>query len=186
VTHSVARIILIMSNDLYKTSYNFDEVKLMALGTYFGSDAPVLPMDEMLMIDGIEHVSLQGGKYGKGQVISTLTIHPKLWFFKCHFINDPVMPGCLGLDGMWQTLGFFLAWNRFDGKARALGVKELKFAGQVEPTNKKIRYIIDIKRLVDMKLKMVVADGSLEVDGNIVYSASDMRVGLFARNVPIS
>lgn len=171
-----------MSDDLYKSSYNFDEVKQMALGSYFGPDAPVLPMNEMLMLDGIEHVSSKGGKYDKGQVISTLTIHPDLWFFKCHFIKDPVMPGCLGLDGMWQTLGFFLAWNKFEGKARALGVKDLKFSGQVEPQNKHIRYIIDIKRLVDMKLKMVVADGSLELDGKVVYTASDMRVGLFARN----
>lgn len=170
-----------MSDSRYKSSYDFDEVKQMSHGTYFDAGAPVLPMDEMLMIDSIAHVSLEGGSHGKGQIISQLSIHPEMWFFKCHFVNDPVMPGCLGLDGMWQTLGFFLAWNKFFGKARALGVKELKFAGQVEPNSKQIRYIIDIRRLVDMKLKMVVADGTLEVDGTPVYHAKEMRVGLFAR-----
>lgn len=165
----------------YKSSYTRDEIIQMAKGEYFGPQAPTLPMDEMLMIDAIENVSLEGGKYGKGRIVSKLGIRPDLWFFRCHFINDPVMPGCLGLDGMWQTLGFFLAWNHFEGKARALGVRDLKFIGQVEPKNKLVRYILDIKRIVNMKLKMIVADGVLEVDGEPVYFARDMRVGLFDR-----
>lgn len=168
-----------MSDPRFKSSYTKEDVLAMSRGEYFDEGSPKLPMDEMLMIDEIESVSLEGGKYGKGQIISKLDIHPDLWFFKCHFINDPVMPGCLGLDGMWQTLGFFLAWNKFIGKGRALGVKELKFTGQVEPTTKVIRYVIDIRRIVDMKMKMVVADGTLEVDGEPKYFASDMRVGLF-------
>lgn len=170
-----------MTDNLYKSQYNAEEIRLMSYGQYFGPQAPVLPMEPLQMIDGIEHVSLEGGAYGKGQVIATLSIDHDNWFFKCHFINDPVMPGCLGLDGMWQTLGFFLAWNKFEGRARALGVNELKFTGQVEQSTKQIRYKIDIKRLVDMKLKMVVADGMLEADGQEKYFASNIRVGLFAR-----
>ena len=171
-----------MIKNLYKTSYNLEEIESMAQGEYFGPDAPVLPMEPMMMIDAIESVSLEGGKYGKGQVVSKLDINPDMWFFKCHFINDPVMPGCLGLDGMWQTIGFFFAWNKFYGKARALGVGDLKFTGQVEQTTKVIRYIIDVKRIINMRLKMIVADGTLEVDGVPHYFAKDMRVGLFDRD----
>ena len=165
-----------------KTSYDHKEVLQLCEGEIFGDDAPKFPRSKMLMIDRIDRVSENEGKYNKGVVIATFDIRPDLWFFECHFKNDPVMPGCLGLDGMWQLIGFYLAWMGYKGKGRALGVKEVKFTGEVIPKNKVVKYIVDIKRVINLKLVMAIADGRLEVDSQEIYRATDMRVGLFSNN----
>jgi 3-hydroxyacyl-[acyl-carrier protein] dehydratase/trans-2-decenoyl-[acyl-carrier protein] isomerase len=138
-----------------------------------------LPIDEMLMFDRITHIGEEGGLYGKGGLTAELDINPDLWFFKVHFESDPVMPGCLGLDAMWQLLGFYLAWTGGRGKGRALGSGEVKFFGQVLPDAKKVTYHLDFKRLIKRKLTMAIADGRMEVDGKEIYTAKDLRVGLF-------
>ena len=133
----------------------------------------------MLMFDRIVEISDKGGKYGKGEIIAELDIRPDLWFFDCHFEGDPVMPGCLGLDAMWQLIGFFLAWRGGLGRGRALGSGEVKFTGQVTPKNKLVVYRISLKRVIMRKLVMGIADAYMDVDGREIYSASDLRVGLF-------
>lgn len=148
-------------------------------GLMFGDGNAQLPIDNMLMLDRITHISAEGGAFGKGQIIAELDIDPDLWFFQCHFKNDPVMPGCLGLDAMWQLVGFFLGWSGHPGRGRALGAGEVKFFGQVLPTAKKVTYKIEIKRLIARKLVMGIADATLEVDGKEIYSAKDLKVGLF-------
>jgi len=131
------------------------------------------------MFDRITHVTSTGGAFGKGQITAELDIHRGLWFFDCHFIGDPVMPGCLGLDAMWQLVGFFLGWSGAPGRGRAVGVGEVKFAGQVTPNVKKVVYQIDFKRVIMRRLVMGVADGVMEADGKPIYEAKDLRVGLF-------
>ena len=133
----------------------------------------------MLMFDRVTRISEEGGAYGKGLIHAELDIRPDLWFFGCHFIGDPVMPGCLGLDAMWQLSGFFLPWLGEPGAGRALGVGNVKFSGQVKPTAKLVRYEIDIRRVMRGKLRLVIADGKTFVDDRLIYEASDMRVGLF-------
>src|SRR5699024_302145 len=145
----------------------------------FGENGPPLPADEMLMMDRITLISENGGHYDKGYIEAELDIHPDLWFFKCHFKGDPVMPGCLGLDAMWQLVGFYLGWLGGEGKGRALGVGEVKFTGQVLPTAKKVTYRIHFKRIVNRRLIMGLADGEVLVDGRLIYTASDLKVGLF-------
>ena len=138
-----------------------------------------LPIDQMLMLDRISHISDDDGAYSKGCLIAELDIHPDLWFFQCHFRGDPVMPGCLGLDALWQLLGFHLAWSGGKGRGRALGAGEIKFTGQVLPTNKLVRYRLDIKRIVRRGITMGIADGTVSVDNRTIYHAKDLRVGLF-------
>lgn len=138
-----------------------------------------LPIDQMLMLDRVTHIDAGDGEYGLGSVEAELDIHPDLWFFGCHFDGDPVMPGCLGLDALWQLIGFFLAWSGGEGKGRALGVGEVRFFGQVLPRNKRVSYRLDIKRVIRRKLTMAIADGRLAVDGREIYTARDLRVGLF-------
>ncbi len=133
----------------------------------------------MLMFDRITHVSETGGAHDKGEIRAELDVNPDLWFFACHFQGDPVMPGCLGLDAMWQLVGFYLGWLGAPGKGRALGVGEVKFTGMVEPTVKKVEYVIDFKRVILRRLKMAIADGVMKADGETIYSASDLKVGLF-------
>jgi 3-hydroxyacyl-[acyl-carrier protein] dehydratase/trans-2-decenoyl-[acyl-carrier protein] isomerase len=133
----------------------------------------------MLMFDRIVEIHGEGGAHGKGRIEAELDIRPDLWFFGCHFVGDPVMPGCLGLDALWQLCGFFLAWVGCEGKGRALGAGNVKFTGQVLPTASKVTYTLDIKRLIARKLSMVIADGSMAVDGRTIYTADDLRVGLF-------
>jgi 3-hydroxyacyl-[acyl-carrier protein] dehydratase/trans-2-decenoyl-[acyl-carrier protein] isomerase len=145
----------------------------------FGPGNAQLPVPNMLMMDRINHISDEGGTYGKGEIIAELDINPDLWFFQCHFPGDPVMPGCLGLDAMWQMVGFFLAWVGNPGRGRALGVGEVKFTGQVLPDAKKVTYRINVKRVISRKLILGVADGTVEVDGREIYTAKDLRVGLF-------
>jgi 3-hydroxyacyl-[acyl-carrier protein] dehydratase/trans-2-decenoyl-[acyl-carrier protein] isomerase len=148
-------------------------------GEMFGPGNAQLPVPNMLMMDRIIRISDSGGAHGKGEVIAELDIHPDLWFFDCHFPGDPVMPGCLGLDAMWQIVGFFLAWIGNPGRGRALGVGEVKFTGQVLPTAKKVTYHIDMKRVISRKLVLGIADGRMDVDGREIYTAQDLRVGLF-------
>jgi 3-hydroxyacyl-[acyl-carrier protein] dehydratase / trans-2-decenoyl-[acyl-carrier protein] isomerase len=145
----------------------------------FGPGNAQLPVPNMLMMDRITLISSTGGTYNRGEILAELDIHPDLWFFACHFPGDPVMPGCLGLDAMWQLVGFFPAWLGYEGRGRALGVGEVKFTGQVLPSAKKVTYHIDIKRLITRKLVMGIADGTMSVDGRIIYFAKDLRVGLF-------
>ncbi len=145
----------------------------------FGDGNAQLPVPNMLMIDRVSNISVDGGSYGKGQVVAELDIDPGLWFFDCHFVGDPVMPGCLGLDAMWQLVGFFLAWKGNPGHGRALGSGEVKFFGQVLPSAKKVTYEINFKRVIERKLVMGIADGAMSVDGRQIYTARDLRVGLF-------
>lgn len=133
----------------------------------------------MLMVDRIVHISAEGGHYGKGLIIAELDIHADLWFFACHFQGDPVMPGCLGLDAMWQLVGFFLGWMGGSGRGRALGAGEVKFTGQVLPEAQKVTYRIHMKRVILRRLVMGIADAALEVDGREIYISKDLRVGLF-------
>ncbi len=162
-----------------KASFSHDDVIRCGRGELFGNDAPVLPKGNMLMVDRIPEVSVDSGAYGKGLLVAELDIHPDMWFFACHFHGDPVMPGCLGLDALWQLVGFYLAWNGYKGRGRALGVGEVKFTGQILPTNKKVTYRIDIRRVMATKLVLGMADGSVFVDDEQVYAAKNLRVGLF-------
>lgn len=139
----------------------------------FGEGNAQLPLPPMLMVDRITRINENGGKYGIGEVVAELDITPDLWFFDCHFKNDPVMPGCLGLDAMWQLLGFFLGWKGFSGRGRARG-GEIKFNGTVLPSAKKITFQIDIKRILNQRLKMGIADAAMEVDGRLIYKATDL------------
>ena len=170
-----------MSNFVQKSSYTKEELLACSRGEMFGPGNAQLPAPNMLMLDRITHVSKDGGAYGKGELIAELDIHPDLWFFDCHFPGDPVMPGCLGLDAMWQLLGYFLAWKGNPGRGRALGCGEVKFTGQILPTAKKVTYHIQMSRLVERKLVMGIGDGSVAVDGREIYTAKDLRVGLFTR-----
>ena len=149
------------------------------MGNLFGPGNAQLPVDQMLMIDRIPHISSEGGEYDRGQIIAELDIHPDLWFFQCHFPGDPVMPGCLGLDAMWQLVGFFLGWRGNPGRGRALGSGDVKFTGQILPTASRVEYNIQIKRVIERKLVMGIADGTVAVDGTVIYTAKDLRVGLF-------
>ncbi|MDI9313827.1 MAG: bifunctional 3-hydroxydecanoyl-ACP dehydratase/trans-2-decenoyl-ACP isomerase [Hydrotalea sp.] len=161
-----------------KDNYDYNDLISCGNGKLFGAGNPQLPLPNMLMFDRITHVDENGG-VGKGEIIAELDIKKNLWFFDCHFKGDPVMPGCLGLDALWQLLGFYLGWMGGIGKGRALGLSELKFTGEVLPTAKLVRYRIAIKRLVLNRLIMGVADGELSVDGKVVYEAKDLKVGLF-------
>jgi 3-hydroxyacyl-[acyl-carrier protein] dehydratase/trans-2-decenoyl-[acyl-carrier protein] isomerase len=161
-------------------SYDYEALLSCARGELFGPGNAQLPAPPMLMVDRISSITRDGGPSGKGQVVAEMDVKPDLWFFKCHFIGDPVMPGCLGLDALWQLTGFFLGWLGLPGRGRALGVGEVKFSGMVTPTARLIRYTVDIKRVIDRKLKMGIADGSMELDGECIYTTKDMRVGLFS------
>ena len=162
-----------------KNNYNLEDLISCAKGEMFGEGNPQLPMPPMLMFDRITNINENGGDNGKGIVIAELDIKPDLWFFDCHFFNDPVMPGCLGLDAMWQLLGFYLGWLGLEGKGRALSVGGVKFSGMVLPTINKLEYHITLKRVLTSKLILGIGDGLLFADGEIIYKAEDLRVGLF-------
>jgi len=162
-----------------KSSFTHEELLACARGELFGPGNAQLPLPPMLMFDRIVSISEDGGDYGKGQVIAELDIHPDLWFFACHFEGDPVMPGCLGLDAMWQLLGFFLGWMGGPGRGRALGAGEVKFTGQVLPKANQVVYRIQMKRVILRRLVMGIADATMEVDGRAIYRGKDLQVGLF-------
>ncbi|MES9925059.1 MAG: 3-hydroxyacyl-[acyl-carrier-protein] dehydratase FabA [Candidatus Thiodiazotropha endolucinida] len=162
-----------------QNAYNRDELLSCGHGDMFGPGNAQLPTPNMLMMDRIIKITDDSGEFNKGEILAELDIQPDLWFFDCHFPGDPVMPGCLGLDAMWQMVGFFLAWIGNPGHGRALGVGEVKFTGQVLPTAKQVTYHINIKRVIARKLVLGVADGVMKVDGREIYSAKDLRVGLF-------
>jgi 3-hydroxyacyl-[acyl-carrier protein] dehydratase / trans-2-decenoyl-[acyl-carrier protein] isomerase len=170
------------SNTARRSSYDLAGLIACAKGELFGPGNARLPMPPMLMFNRIVRISDEGGAHGKGQIIAEFDLNPDLWFFKCHFENDPVMPGCLGLDAMWQMVGFFLGWLGGLGKGRAFGVGEVKFSGMVLPTNKVVSYCIDLKRVIMRRLVLGVADGTMKVDGQPIYEAKDLRVGLFVDN----
>jgi 3-hydroxyacyl-[acyl-carrier protein] dehydratase/trans-2-decenoyl-[acyl-carrier protein] isomerase len=163
-----------------KNSYSKEDLILCGEGKLFGPGNAQLPLPNMLMLDRVAHISKSGGEYDKGEIIAELDITPDLWFFDCHFPGDPVMPGCLGLDAMWQLVGFFLGWKGNQGRGRALGSGEVKFTGQILPTAKKVTYHINLKRVIERKLIMGIADGRVSVDGKDIYFAKDLRVGLFS------
>jgi 3-hydroxyacyl-[acyl-carrier protein] dehydratase / trans-2-decenoyl-[acyl-carrier protein] isomerase len=162
-----------------RNSYNHEDLELCSKGDLFGADTGRLPAGNMLMVDRIVEINADGGLHGKGYIEAELDIKPDLWFFACHFVGDPVMPGCLGLDALWQLCGFFLSWTGCKGKGRALGAGTVKFTGQVLPTAKKVTYSLNVKRVITRKLNMVIADGTVSVDGRVIYTAEDLRVGLF-------
>ena len=168
-------------NFLPQNKYSKDDLINCSDGKLFTKDGDGrLPSDQMLMFDEISEINSTSGNYEKGKIIASLNIDPDLWFFKCHFKEDPVMPGCLGLDAMWQLLGFYLGWLGQPGKGRALGVGEVKFTGQVLQKVKKVTYHISLKRLILRKLILGVGDGVLKADGETIYEAKDMKVGLFS------
>ena len=162
-----------------KDTYTKEELLSCGEGLLFGKGNGKLPRPNMLMFDRIKQISSSGGEFGKGKIIAELDIDPSLWFFECHFKEDPVMPGCLGLDAMWQLVGFFLCWLGNPGKGRALGSGDVKFTGQVLPSSKKVTYEIDMKRVLKQKLTVGIANGTMAVDNRPIYSAKGLRVGLF-------
>ena len=162
-----------------KSSFDRDELLACAHGKLFGPGNAQLPLPNMLMVDRVLRIAGEGGRHGKGEIDAELDVRPDLWFFGCHFEGDPVMPGCLGLDALWQLLGFYLAWRGNPGRGRALGCGEVKFSGQVLPTAKKVTYRLDVKRVIERKLVLGIADATMSVDGKEIYSAADLKVGLF-------
>ena len=165
---------------IQQSSYNKEELLQCGRGEMFGPGNAQLPVPNMLMMDRILKISDSGGDYNKGEIIAELDINPDLWFFQCHFPGDPVMPGCLGLDALWQLIGFYLAWLGNPGHGRALGVGQVKFSGQVLPDAKTVTYRLSLKRVITRRLIMGIADGSLSVDGKEIYVAKDLKVGLFS------
>jgi 3-hydroxyacyl-[acyl-carrier protein] dehydratase/trans-2-decenoyl-[acyl-carrier protein] isomerase len=165
-----------------RSSYDYEDLLICGRGELFGPGNAQLPLPPLLMFDRISAISDQGGLHGKGQVVAELAVagNTRLdWFFDCHFKGDPVMPGCLGLDALWQLTGFFLGWLGAPGRGRALGVGEVNFSGMVLPTTKKVEYIIDPKRVILRRLKLALADGVMKADGKEIYTAKDLKVGLF-------
>ncbi|MCB9948715.1 MAG: 3-hydroxyacyl-[acyl-carrier-protein] dehydratase FabA [Rhodospirillaceae bacterium] len=162
-----------------KSSYTYDDLLQCAHGELFGPGNARLPLPPMLMFDRITHISAQGGAYGKGEVKAELDVRPDLWFFQCHFESDPVMPGCLGLDALWQLLGFFLGWSGVMGRGRAIACGEVRLKGQVLPSTRLVSYQLDIKRVIQTKLALGIADAAMLVEGKEIYEAKDLRVGLF-------
>jgi 3-hydroxyacyl-[acyl-carrier protein] dehydratase/trans-2-decenoyl-[acyl-carrier protein] isomerase len=165
-----------------RNSYTFEDLLACGRGDLFGAGNAQLPLPPMLMFDRISEIAEQGGEHGKGLIRAELDVKPDLWFFACHFKGDPVMPGCLGLDALWQMLGFYLGWLGAPGKGRALGTGEIKFSGQIQPTVKKVVYGVDLKRVMRSKLVLGVADGWVMADGEVVYRASDLKVALFKQD----
>ncbi len=163
----------------HRHQFNRDELLACGRGELFGDGNAQLPLPNMLMFDRITEIRAGAGEHGQGVVVAELDIDPSMWFFECHFRNDPVMPGCLGLDAMWQLVGFYLGWTGAPGRGRALGAGEIKFSGQVTPDCRLVTYTINMKRVIKRRLFMGVADGRMAVDGKPIYEAKDLRVGLF-------
>jgi len=164
---------------MQQNSFDYNDLISCAKGKMFGPGNPQLPLPPMLMCDRITNISDSGGPHDKGIIRAELDINPDLWFFPCHFEGDPVMPGCLGMDALWQLVGFFLGWSGGEGRGLALSVGEVKFTGQILPTNKLVTFEIDMKRVILRRLIMGIADGRVICDGDTVFEANDIRVGLF-------
>jgi len=162
-----------------QNSYELPELVDCGYGKLFGPNNGKLPVKNMLMLDRITNITKEGGNFHRGQIIAELDIRPDLWFFDCHFPGDPVMPGCLGLDALWQLVGFFLCWSGYPGKGRALGAKEVKFTGEVKPNAKQVIYDLSISRIIDRSLVVGIADGTVAVDGKVIYTTKALKVGLF-------
>lgn len=177
--HNLTMPVSNTSNPHSQSSFTLEEILACGEGELFGPDTPKLPVGPMRMVDRITLISASGGAFGHGEVRAELDIDPSMWFFACHFRGDPVMPGCLGLDAMWQLIGFFLAWSGHHGLGRALGVDEVRFTGQVLPQIKRVSYQIDIKRVIVRKLVMVSGDATMSADGQQIYTAKGLRVGIF-------
>jgi len=167
-----------------KSSFDYEDLLACGRGELFGPGNAQLPLPPMLMFDRISEISEAGGEYGKGLIRAELKVKSDLWFFGCHFKGDPVMPGCLGLDALWQMLGFYLGWLGAPGRGRALGLGEMKMSGMVVPTIKDVVYGIEIKRIMRSKLVLGIADGWLSADGEVIYRAADLKVGLFRDEAP--
>ncbi len=165
-----------------KSSFSYEDLIACGEGKLFSEGGPPLPSPPMLMFDRISKINSKQGEFNKGEVIAELDLNPNLWFFDCHFINDPVMPGCLGLDALWQLLGFHLGWLGGKGSGRALAVGNVKFSGQILPSNKSLIYKLEIKRIIMRKLILGIANGKVICDDNLVYEAEDIRVGLFKKD----
>ena len=164
-----------------KSSYNYEDLLECGHGNIFGKTNGRLPTPPMLMTDRVTLITDDTGKYGKGEIKAELDINPDLWFFDCHFEDDPVMPGCLGLDALWQLLGFHLVWGGHQGRGRALGCGKVKFTGQVLPKARLVSYRLILKRILVSKLVLGVADGTVEVDGRLTFTAKNLKVGLFTK-----
>ena len=162
-----------------RDQFDYEDLLACARGELFGPGNAQLPLPPMLMFDRISEISETGGEFNKGFIRAELDVKPELWFFACHFKGDPVMPGCLGLDALWQMVGFFLGWLGSQGRGRALGMGEVKFSGMVVPTVRKLVYNVDFKRVMRSKLVLGIADGWVSADGEVVFRASDLKVGLF-------
>lgn len=169
-----------MSSFTQQASYSYEELLKCGRGELFGPGNAQLPLPPMLMFDRISAISAEGGKYDKGFIEAQLEVKPDLWFFECHFQGDPVMPGCLGLDALWQMLGFYLGWTGAPGRGRALGVGQVKFTDQVTTDKSLVEYRVDIKRVMNRKIVLGIGDGEMKVDGELAYEASDMKVTLFS------
>ena len=162
-----------------QNSYDFEDLLKCGHGDLFGPGNARLPLPPMLMFDRIVKITDRGGSHGHGEIVAELDVHPDIWFYRCHFESDPVMPGCLGLDALWQLLGFFLGWIKRPGPGRALSVGEVKFSGEVKPGAKLLRYHLNVKKVIKRAFTLGIADGYAELDGERVYEAKDLRVGLF-------
>ena len=168
-----------MEGQSRKSSFSKEDLIQSGAGKLFGEGTPRLPNGNMLMVDRVTSIESDGGEFGKGSLVAEFDINPNLWFFDCHFTEDPVMPGCLGLDALWQLTGFFMTWAGCKGKGRALGSGLVKFTGQILPTAKVVTYRLDFKRLIKRKLSMAIANGTVSVDGRVIYTAEDLKVGVF-------
>ena len=162
-----------------QNSYDFEDLLKCGHGDLFGPGNARLPLPPMLMFDRIVKITDGGGSHGRGEIVAELDVHPDIWFYRCHFESDPVMPGCLGLDALWQLLGFFLGWIKRPGPGRALSVGEVKFSGEVRPGAKLLRYHLNVRKVIKRAFTLGIADGYAELDGERVYEANDLRVGLF-------